>query len=105
LSERTSYVPSPLDSTPLNPWTGWSAKGGMIPLIGVVPINEPDGSLAGTNVAAGSEAKPVRVAWPKPSRPAAEAPEGATAASATAAAMAATRRKGFLMARHARECA
>ena len=49
---------------PLKPCTGWSAKGGVTPLTGAVPSSEPDGSLPGTKVCAGSAAKPVSVALP-----------------------------------------
>ena len=49
---------------PLNPCTGWSAKGGVTPLTGAVPRAAPDGSLPGTKVSAGRVANPVRVALP-----------------------------------------
>src|SRR5690606_8098500 len=56
--------PRPRATMPLNPWTGWPAKGGVRPLIGSVPSAVPEASLSGTKVAAGSEANPVRVARP-----------------------------------------
>ena len=49
---------------PLKPWTGWSAKGAAMPFTGAVPSAAPAGSLPGTNVRAGREAKPVRVGVP-----------------------------------------
>ena len=58
----TSNVPSLLRTRPLKPWIGWSANGGVIPLIGLVPSAAPLGSLPGRKVSAGSEAKFVNVA-------------------------------------------
>src|SRR5690349_3603475 len=59
----TSNVPSLLRTRPLKPWIGWSANGGVTPLIGAVPSAAPLGSLPGRYVSAGSEAKFVNDAW------------------------------------------
>ena len=78
---------------PLKPWTGWSANGGVNPLTGAVPSGEPDGSLAGTKVSAGSAANVNNSAWPHVFRSAAAAvaAPGSVRVRATTAAVRPTR--------------
>jgi hypothetical protein len=94
LSDNASNVPSLPRSTPLKPWIGWSAKGGVIPLTGAVPSSEPDGSLALRKVSAGSAAKPVRTAGPngRPARSGSAADAAAGVMSTTNARVPAPRR-------------